>query len=76
LTIQSALIFMAILAIGMGIPSCFDAVVPLGFDDPGWSEFLSDRPKWAEANANLPHGGFERLCRATLKVEQTQEAKK
>jgi len=72
LTLQSVMVFAVVLAVGMGAPSCFDAVVPLSFDDPSWSEFLKKRDAWAGDNANLPQNGFARLCGWTKQVKAAQ----
>lgn len=56
-TLRSLMILTAILGFGMGIPTCFDAIVPLHFDDPNWSDIRERHRLLGEArNENTPVG--------------------
>jgi HEAT repeat protein len=63
-TLRSLMILAAILALGLGIPSCFDATVPLRFDDPDWPEIRRNMQRWPTINENLPSVGLTRLVSA------------
>ena len=63
-TLRSFMVLTAILAFGLAIPTLFDAIVPLRFDDPDWERTRQYSSRYT-ANEAIPDAGISRLFEAT-----------
>jgi HEAT repeat protein len=58
-TLRSALILIAIVAVGLRIPDIFDAIAPLSFDRPSWDGTVAYLRECVVFNENLPRVAIE-----------------